>query len=221
MKVENLGRHAARAHPGRKVEFALSEEERGDLKVKARPRRPMGRTEKLLYPTIAVVVIIAVVVSAGLLIPPGNSNTDGGVDIGDPAPNFVLDTSDGGSLRLADSRGRVVLLDFMNVDCIFCQRETAFTLTPLSGDDRYEGIVVFISVTINPATSFADMNAFKQEFGASWPYARDDGTVAPQYGIRVTPTLFILTRNHIVNEIFQGQTSTEDVVSALDAALEA
>ncbi len=219
VKLENLERHAARAHPGRKVEFDISEEEKQVIKAKARPRRPMGRTEKVLYPVIVVVVIVAVGISAALLLPGGNQG-NGGVGVGDPAPSFALQRSDGeGTLRLTSYRGQVVLLDFMNTDCIFCQQETAFVLTPLSVDNRYENVVVFISVTLNPSTSFAEINAFRQEFGATWPYVRDDGTVGPQYGVGATPTLFILTRNHLVNQIFVGQTPLADVSSALDAAL--
>jgi thiol-disulfide isomerase/thioredoxin len=45
----------------------------------------------------------------------------GGVGVGSPAPAFALATADGGTARLADFPGQVVVLDFWNTWCFLCR----------------------------------------------------------------------------------------------------
>lgn len=217
VKVENLKRHAARAHPGRKVDFELTEEEEAAVQA-ARPRRPrLGGRQKLLYPLAALAVVVVLVVAAFVaLSPPAGPE---GV-----APDFVLQSDDGGSVHLADLQGRVVLLDFMDVDCSHCRSETANVLVPLHA--QYGGQVTFLSVNVGfvggPDT-LADILAFKAAYGATWTYLLDDGSVAgPSYGVQGTPTTFILGRDLTIQGApFVGETPYETLAAALQAALEA
>ncbi len=215
VKVENLDRHVARAHPGQRVDFALTEEEEA-VKLRRRRRPSLRSTERLLYPVVAVVIVVAVVLGVVLFLssPPGSPP-------GTQASDFVLPSDEGGSVHLADFRGGVVLLDFMDTDCGFCQSETANVLVPLH--ETYSDRVTFLSVDVGtivpPADTMGDILTFKSVYGATWTYVLDDGTVAPKYGVSVTPWTFVLNSDLTIHSSFRGSTPYTSLSDALDAAL--
>lgn len=216
VKVENLKRHAARAHPGRKVDFGLTEEERERVRAAPRPRLQLGRREKLVYPAAALAVIVVLVVVAFVLLSPP-SNPEG------PAPDFVLPSDGGGSVHLADLRGEVILLDFMDTDCSHCQAETANVLVPLH--TAYGNRVTFLSVVvgfIGEQDTMADVQTFKSTYGSTWTYLLDQDldVAGPLYGVRSTPTTFILKADlTIQGDPFIGETAYTTLAGALETAL--
>lgn len=212
VKLENLKSHARRAHPGRKVDFGLSDEERASLQVRRRPS-PIGRRERLLYPVLGSLVLAAIILLVVAYTPPHTSHEEG------IAPDFALTSSDGSFVRLSDYRGRPVLLDFMDTDCRFCQEETATVLVPLY--EVYGDEVVFISIDVGFVglpDDFQDIRTFKAQYGARWVYLLDeDGSVARKYRVTGTPTTFILDSNHRITSTFRGLTG----YAMLDDALKA
>jgi peroxiredoxin len=214
VKVENVRRHAARAHPGRKVDFGLSEEELAAVKGLERRRPALRRTERVLYPVLAGLVVVALLIFAAVSIPTHRSHETGA------APDFTLTSTDGALVRLSDYRGRPVLLDFMDTDCRFCQEETASVLVPLHA--VYGDRVVFISVDVGfvgPPDTVAEVRAFKAIQGATWTYVMDDGTVARKYGVTGTPTTFVLDPNLEIRFTFQGMTDYNTLADALESVL--
>jgi cytochrome oxidase Cu insertion factor (SCO1/SenC/PrrC family) len=173
----------------------------------------MGRRERLLYPIVGIVVVIAIVLGVVILAPPQPAGPQ-------VAPNFTLTSSDGERVRLWDLQGSVILLDFMDTDCSHCQQETPAVLRPLHA--AYGDRVVFLSVDvgfIGPPDDFDDIRSFKTNFGASWTYVLDDGSVAPKYSVSSTPTTYILRGNLSVHSHFVGSSALSTLSSALDAAL--
>jgi peroxiredoxin len=212
VKLENLERHARRAHPGRKVDFGLREDERDALEAAARRRPTFRRTERLLYPVLAVLVVVAILVVVVVYTPPHGSHEEG------TAPDFALTSSDGRVVRLSDYRGQPILLDFMDTDCHFCQEETSTVLVPLHAS--YGDRVVFLSVDVSfvgPPDTFEDIKEFKAVYGATWTYVLDDGTVARKYGVTGTPTTFILDSDLRITSTFRGMTDYGSLSTALEA----
>ncbi len=216
VKLENIERHAQRSHPGKKVDFGLSEAEETAIKTKPKRRRPIRRTERVLYPVLVVIVVVVVVI-AGLwyLNPPPADNT------GTRAPDFNLMSSDGEAVHLWDDfRDKVVLLDFMDTDCPACRAETTSVLVPLYA--IYGARVEFVSVDvrfIGEPDTFDDILAFKASTGASWTYVLDEfGAAADAYDIASTPTTYIL-QDLTIHAVF-GRSDQQTLSDALDAALE-
>lgn len=212
VRLEYIQRHIRRAHPGEQVDFGLTAEEEA-VKQERPKRRGLWRKERLLYPLVALALVVAIVVGAYLAIsrPPST---------GGQAPDFVLLAANGGTVHLADLRGRVVLLNFMDVDCSHCQTETVNVLVPLHA--VYETQVVFLSINVgiirDPET-LDDLVAFKNAYGASWTYLLDDGTVYREYGVGSTPTSIVLNRDHQIVAAHVGETSYDTLASDLDQAL--
>ncbi|MCJ2519354.1 MAG: TlpA family protein disulfide reductase [Candidatus Thermoplasmatota archaeon] len=214
VRIENIDRHVARAHPGKKVDFDLSEEEKDEISTRKRRRPPLHGRERLLYPSLAIVIVVVVVVLALLYYSPSHKPQP------NVAPDFTLPSSDGGTVRLSDFRGQVVFLDFMDTDCSVCQRETGDVLVPLHA--TYGNRVVFISVDIRfigDSDTMGDILSFKAFYGATWTYVLDDGTVALKYDITATPTTYVLNEDMSVQGIFRGLTPYGTLSSSLDAAL--
>lgn len=222
IKVENIDRHVARAHPGKKVDFDLSEEEKGAVE---KPRRKVGlrQREKLLYPVVAAIVIVAVIIVAISFAGPGGN----GVGPGERAPTFSLPGSQG-DVDLADHANSVVFLEFMDTDCHFCQEGTLEYLVQLYKD--YRDRVDFISVDVRFIGPRTDTLQHIQEFqlltNASWSYALDTsgavgtrGTVAIDYGITGTPTYFVLRPGLWIHDRFDGKKSYQILAAALDSVL--
>src|SRR3990172_3277574 len=82
-----------------------------------------------------------------------------------PAPDFTLTTFDGGTLRLADLRGQVVMVDFWASWCVPCQQE-ARTLESLWREYRDQG-VMFVGVDYLDPES--DARAFLAQYQITYP----------------------------------------------------
>ena len=140
-------------------------------------------------------VVIAVAAALWLtLLQPTNGGGEGVVDhpvwlptegrevgseIGDVAPDFDLETVDGGRFRLSDWRGQPVLVNFWASWCSPCRREVPALIRALD-EHRAKGLTI-VGVNIEESTSVA-LN-FVGEFGIEYEVPMDfDGAVFRAYG---------------------------------------
>ena len=104
------------------------------------------------------------------------------------APDFTVARLDGGVVRLSDSRGRVVILDFWATWCSPCR----FSLPSLEViATRYadRGVSVFL---VNAGEPGEEIHRWRQH-GFKAPVLLDQqGLVRQLYGVRGIPRLFIL-----------------------------
>lgn len=108
-----------------------------------------------------------------------------------PAPDFTLPLFDGTTLRLADLRGRPVLVDFWASWCVPC-REEAATLEQVW--QSYQATdLLFIGVGVQDREVAA--RAFLDEFAITYPNGRDtDGKISIDYGLMGVPEKFLINR---------------------------
>jgi cytochrome c biogenesis protein CcmG/thiol:disulfide interchange protein DsbE len=108
--------------------------------------------------------------------------------LGRRAPDFALELFDGGILKLADLRGRVVVVNFWASWCVPC-REEARVLE--AAWRRYAGPVTFVGV--NTQDQEEPARAFLREFGISYPNGPDPaGRITIDYGVWGIPETFVL-----------------------------
>ena len=109
------------------------------------------------------------------------------------AKEFTVPTPERKSLRLSDSRGKVVLLNFWATWCPPCREEMP-AMERLY--QRYKGkglVVVALSVDVEGATVVIP---FVNEHKFSFPVGLDPKmTVAELYGVRALPSSFLVDRN--------------------------
>jgi len=218
IKVENLPSHYAKLHPRTRLPTELAVEAGRAAKVQ-RPRPAPVVTRRGVRLIAAVSILVAVV----LFLIVVNPFRGAGPNVGQQAPDFTLSTSMGGTVTLSAFRGTPVLLEFMDVDCPPCQTEAGTVLSSLYGN--YSGRIRFLSVDVSfvgATDTDARINDFRTRYNTPWEYALDGSrSVQGAYGVRSTPTTFIVDRNGVILQILHGSQPTgySAYAAALDVAL--
>ena len=122
--------------------------------------------------------------------------TTGGGEVGTAAPAFDLKGVDGKSHSLADYKGKVVVLEWVNPRCPFSDRHAREkTMTELA---KQHGEVVWLGINSTNAKSGdfvspADYHTYLQQNGIAYPVLYDEsGAVGHAYGAKTTPHMFIV-----------------------------
>ncbi len=131
-----------------------------------------------------------------------------------PAPDFTLQTADGGQVRLAELRGQVILLNFWATWCPPCKAEMP-DLNALH--QEYGQTRNFIVLGINDEEAQHEVEAFARRNGILFPLGLDsDGTVTgSRYGVRGLPTSIIVDRQGNIRDTWTGQISKAAMVARL------
>lgn len=165
---------------------------------------------KVLYPLAALLLIGALV---GLSRCPAASPM---------ASDFSLPvvTPDGRSgpdrLRLADQRGKVVLLDFWATWCGPCARTTPM-LVRLARRFRERGLVVW-GVNVDQYGPEA-VPMFMRRFRVDYPVVYDSGAVSEQYNVRALPTVVLIDRQGRIRKVHTGAAGEDDLADEIEALL--
>src|SRR3990167_3820193 len=177
-------------------------------------------------------LVLAVVMTAGLAF-----SACAEVIVGEAAPNFTAQDTNGKSQSLSDYKGKYVVLEWFNHDCPFIKKHyNSGNMQKLQKDYTQKGVIWLSLCSSAPDKqgnySAEELNQMAQAKGAS-PTAiiRDaDGAIGRLYGAQTTPHLFVI--NPDGNLIYQGAiddkpttdatdivTSKNYVAAALDAAM--
>jgi cytochrome c biogenesis protein CcmG/thiol:disulfide interchange protein DsbE len=128
-----------------------------------------------------------------------------GPEVGSAAPDFSLPALDGhGDVRLADFRGRPVIVNFWASWCNPCRQEFPLLQQALR-DHRGERLAV-IGVTFRDIPD--DSRNFVSQMKATWRQAVDDDqAVAKAYGVRSIPLTFLVRADGTIAARVFGFTS--------------
>jgi peroxiredoxin len=108
------------------------------------------------------------------------------------APAFKVKTLKGNTVRLADLKGRVVLLDFGAVECPPCRLQMP-VLEGWHKKYRKQGLVVVGLIEMNPTP--ADVRKMLRERGVTYPVAIDpQESIGKRYGLEAHPTTVLIDR---------------------------
>jgi len=121
--------------------------------------------------------------------------------MGKPAPDFELPDLDGGTLRLSDLRGKVVLLDFWAIQCPPCRRAIP-ALVKLEEELAGEPFVYY---AVNLMDTAEAIRQFAKNEGVDIPSLPAGGTdVGARYMIGPIPTFVIVGREGVVRDVQAG-----------------
>jgi len=115
------------------------------------------------------------------------------LNVGDPAPDFTGTTTDGKELRLADLRGKVVLLDFWATWCAPCIAEFPNLLRVY---DQYaaKGTLVVIGISLDQDSQ--TVQKFVHDRKLPWPQIvlgpAETNSVAKAYNVSGVPATFLI-----------------------------
>ncbi|MBW2529800.1 MAG: thioredoxin family protein [Deltaproteobacteria bacterium] len=118
--------------------------------------------------------------------------------LGRAAPNFSLPALGGGTVRLSEHRGKVVVLEWFNPDCPFVKqahsREQQLRgLAARYGADGVVWLAINSGAPGKQGHGAAANERGKQSFGIEYPVLLDEsGAVGRQYGALRTPHLYVI-----------------------------
>jgi peroxiredoxin len=128
---------------------------------------------------------------------------------GSLAPDFTLETLDGGMVSLSDLRGQVALINFWATWCPPCREEMPAIQNVY---DRYrdQGFTV---LAVNLLETNAEVAAFAEELGLTFSILMDrQGQVLERYRVRGLPTTFFVDRTGVVQNVKVGGPMSEDFI---------
>jgi cytochrome c biogenesis protein CcmG/thiol:disulfide interchange protein DsbE len=123
------------------------------------------------------------------------------------APDFTLKDLDGKTFRFADTKGKVVILDFWATWCPPCRMEIPH-FEALYRQYGAKGLVI-VGVALDQGGT-RDVKPFIEENGVTYPVVIGDQRTAGAYGgIRGIPTTFIIDRKGRIVEKAVGYRDRE------------
>ena len=137
--------------------------------------------------------------------------------IGNAAPDFAIADLDGNPVRLADFRGRPVVVNFWASWCGPCVEEFPL-LRDAASRHADDGLVVIGIVWDDRSEAARD---FMARNGATWAAAMDPGErVSRDYGILGPPETYFIGRDGIIRARQIGQISADSLDEKLTAIIE-
>jgi len=123
-------------------------------------------------------------------------------EVGHPAPDFVLPALDGTEIRLADLRGRPVILNFWATWCPPCRRE--MPALEIVWQQYSRGDVMVLGVDQGESVGLVS-EYVRQHVGVTFPLLLDRRQdVGDLYLVRSLPTTFFIDAAGIIREIRVG-----------------
>jgi len=132
---------------------------------------------------------------------------DGRVERGAPVPPVEGTTLDGQPFRLADLRGRPVIVNFWGPSCIPCREEFPLFKTKLAqhADDGLAIVGVLMDDPPEPARDFV------AELGATWPTVVDPGeAIVRAWRVAARPQTYFIDVHGVLRSIQIGEVVESD-----------
>ena len=174
---------------------------------------PPSRTGEIVRISIVVaLVVLMVVLAMGFRRDPRDIKTG---TIGDPAPAFDLERLDEpGRVRLADLRGKVVIVNFFASWCVPCKEEAPHLIRVW---ERYRtSDVAFVGIVYQDEADAA--RDFHDRMGQTWPIALDDeGRTAFGFGVFGVPETFFVRPDGVIEGRHIGPIDEDTLIRAIDS----
>ena len=131
--------------------------------------------------------------------------------VGKPAPTFEAPLLDGGTFKLADQKGKIVVLDFWATWCPPCVAGLP-KLAEMTAKHKDDGVVFFpINLQEEPAT----VKAFLEEKKLMLPIVQDEGAVVAKYKVSGVPQTVFIDREGVVQVVHVGIGELESIPKQL------
>ena len=135
------------------------------------------------------------------------------VQVGDQAPDFVLEDMEGNKVQLSDLKGKGVFLNFWGTWCKPCEQEMPYMESRYI---HYKNLDVEI-LAVNVGESGVAIESFVKKHGLTFPVLKDkDQAVTEAYDITPIPTSFLIDKNGKVLKVITGSMTEKDIANYME-----
>ena len=165
---------------------------------------------------LAFLVLVTPVLHADAMKPPAERKS---------APDFNLLDASGKSRKLADYRGKVLLLDFWATDCGGCRVEIPWFIDIAQEYRKRDLVVVGVSMDIlyedlkSADEAWTRVRPFMQKMKINYPILMGDDRVGTAYSIQALPQTWLIDRKGRVAATTIGLVNAESLKANLNALL--
>ena len=140
--------------------------------------------------------------------------------VGSFAPSFDLPTPDGGTIKLADQRGKWVVLNFWATWCPPCRAEMPILQALHEGEISVpEKLGPVTVIALNRDETAAQVNTFTAELGLTLPIVLDaEGKISNRYGVVQLPVTYFIDPNGVVRYKVIGEITADLLQRTLQKA---
>ena len=124
-----------------------------------------------------------------------------GINVGNRAPDFQLQSLDGKTVKLSDFRGKPVLLNFWATWCGPCRSEMPY-LQQIHDNSTAQGLVM---LAVDAGENATAVQKFMTELNLTLPVLLDtDKAVSKSYSITAIPSTFLIDKNGVIQKKILG-----------------
>lgn len=128
-----------------------------------------------------------------------------GIEIGDRAPDFTLETLDGKKVALSDYQGKKVILNFWATWCPPCKAEMPHMQSFYKKEAKKSNVEILAVNLTSEDRGKAAVAEFAKQYSLTFPILLDqDGTIGPKYQVATIPTTYILNTDGTVHQKIIG-----------------
>lgn len=132
-----------------------------------------------------------------------------GLNIGNRAPDFKLETLTGEEVQLSDFRGRRVMLNFWATWCPPCRAE----MPDMEKFHQNTEIVILAVNLTNTEASRSAVDNFVDDYNLTFPILIDiDSAVSSLYAIRPVPTTYMIDSKGIIRNFAFGAVNYDQMI---------
>lgn len=137
-----------------------------------------------------------------------------GLEKGDFAPDFELETITGEKIKLSDLRGEPVFVNFWATWCPPCRAEMP-DMQKVHED--YDDVTILAVNEIETESSPRNVDSFIEEFGITFPIPSDKGgNVGARYRATSLPTTYLINPDGTVHNVAVGPLTYEAMVQEIN-----
>ncbi|MGP4075997.1 redoxin domain-containing protein [Halobacillus sp. K22] len=143
----------------------------------------------------------------------GEENGTTGLEKGQQAPDFTLQTLEGEKVSLSDYRGKKVMINFWATWCPPCRAE----MPDMEKFYQNEDIVILAVNLTETESSQQEVQQFRDEFNLSFPILLDKNVeVANKYQINPVPTSVFVDEDGKIDSVMLGAMNYDMMLQRLE-----
>lgn len=133
-----------------------------------------------------------------------------GVEVGNVAPDFELQTLEGETVKLSDFRGEKVFLNFWASWCGPCRSEMP---DMQKFHEEHDDVTILAVNLTQTETKPENVDEFLEEFDITFPILKDENSdVATMYNVQALPTSYLIDSEGKIEHVAVGALNYESMV---------